>query len=886
MSDHPIDPNELAEWRQALDTVIEFEGSDYAKGLLDQLLQHAEKSRVGVSAGLNSAYANTISADQQAALPDDGTMATKLTNMMRWNAIAMVMRAGKFAKELGGHIASFASIATLYETGFTYFFNRESAKHGGDLVYFQGHSSPGIYARSYLEGVLSENQLVHFRQEISGNGDGISSYPHSWLMPDYWQFATVSMGLGPLMAIYQAQFLKYLDNRGLADTKDRHVWAFCGDGEMGEPESLGALNIAGRDQLDNLIFVINCNLQRLDGAVWGNGQIIQEFERVYRGAGWHVIKVIWGKAWDKIFERDTQGLVMQRISDMVDGEYQAISSRGIDALKNEFFGKTPELAALVSGFTDDDFAALQDGGHDLEKVYAAYKAAVDYKDGPTVILAKTVKGYGMGASGEGQNKTHQAKKMAVEDLKAFRDRFALELTDEQVEKLEFIKPAEGSPEQQYLVSQREKLGGFLPHRRRHEDQPLVIPELSAFQAMLDGSGEREISSTMAFVRVLSTLLKDKNIKDRVVPIMADESRTFGMEGLFRQIGIYAPFGQKYVPEDKHELMYYREDKKGQLMQQGLSEPAAMSCWIAAATSYSNSNTVMIPFYVYYSMFGFQRVGDLAWAAGDMRARGFIMGGTAGRTTLAGEGLQHQDGHNILMFDMVPNCLAYDPCYSYEVATIIHNGLVRMYQNQEDVYYYITLMNENYTHPAMPEGVADDIVKGLYQLRSSDQQDLHVDLIGAGTILREVEKAADILAQDYNVSANIYSATSFTELYRNMRSVTRENNLHPDQPAKQSHVKTMLGDVTHPIIAATDYIHLYAQQISADLQAPYYVLGTDGYGRSDTRKALREHFEVNHSMIAYLALKALFDQGQYSEVDLLKARDALGVDPDQLEPISH
>jgi pyruvate dehydrogenase E1 component len=880
-----LDENELKEWKEALDTVLEFEGTDYAKSLLSRLMHHAEHVGVAAKVSLNSPYFNTISSADEAKMPDDGRTLKDLTNMMRWNAIMMVMRAGHKAKELGGHIASYASIATLYEVGLQHFFHAPTKDHGGDLVLFQGHSSPGLYARAFLEGRITQDNLDLFRQEISGDGQGISSYPHPWLMPDFWSVPTVSMGLGPLMAIYQAQFLRYLDNRGMADTKKRHVWAFCGDGEMGEVESLGALNIAGRDKLDNLIFVINCNLQRLDGPVWGDGQIIQEYERVYRGAGWNVIKVIWGHGWGRLFDKDKTGLLMKRIGELVDGEYQTYSGKDGSHFRDAFFGKYPELLELVSDLTDEDLKKLKDGGHVPQKVYAAYHAAVNHTGQPTVILAKTVKGFGMGASGEAQNKTHQQKSMAIEDLKLFRDRFHLDLTDTQVENFDYIKLKEGSKQAVYLKDQREKLGGTLMQRRQKSTTTLQIPELSAFHAMLEGSGEREISSAMAFVRILSVMLKDKNIKDHVVPILADESRTFGMEGLFRQIGIYAPFGQSYEPEDKNELMYYREDQKGQLLQQGISEAGAMASWVAAATSYSVNDVPMIPFYVYYSMFGFQRFGDLAWAAGDMRARGFIMGGTAGKTTLAGEGLQHQDGHNIMMFDVVPNCLCYDPCFSYELAVIIHDGMRRMYQNQEDVYYYITLMNENYQHPAMPDGAQADILKGMYAFRKAAHKKAAVRLLGAGTILREVIKAADILESDYDVFSDIWGVTSFTQLYRDIRDVTRINNLNPEEGEAVSHVKQSLGDDSTPVIAATDYIHLYADQIRSAIDAPYYVLGTDGFGRSDTRVQLREHFEVNANMIVYVTLKALCDEGQFEKAALLKAREALNINPNKPSPIS-
>lgn len=883
---HLLNQDEQKEWQQALEVVARFQGTPYAKALLAALNAYATNKGLGSAASFNTPYMNTLSAEEKAVLPDDAQLMDHLTNIMRWDAIAMVMRAGERAKELGGHIASYAASATLYEVGFTYFFRADSEEQGGDSIYIQGHSSPGIYARAFLEGRFTEDQLDHFRQEVGGRG--ISSYPHPWLMPNFWQFATVSMGLGPLMAIYQAQFLKYLQHRSLSNTEGRKVWAFCGDGEMGEVESLGALNIAGRERLDNLIFVISCNLQRLDGPVWGDGQIIQEYERVFLGAGWHVIKVIWGEGWENLFQRDHTGILLKRISELVDGEYQAYSSRDGAYFRKRFFGKYPELAKLVEHLSDEALKSLRDGGHDVKEVYAAYHAAVHHRGQPTVILAKTVKGWGMGASGEAQNKTHQTKKMTVDDLKAFRDRFTLPLTDEQVERLTFYKPAEDSEVLEYLHRKRRQLGGYLPARRSRSDHTLPVPSLDIFETLLSGSGTREISSTMAFVRCLAALLKDPGLKDHIVPILADESRTFGMEGLFRQIGIYAPFGQVYTPEDQHELMYYREDQKGQLLQQGINEAGAMASWIAAATAYSHSNVQMIPFYIYYSMFGFQRFGDFAWAAGDMRSRGFILGGTAGKTTLAGEGLQHQDGHNILMFDVVPNCVCYDPTFSYEIAVILHEGLKRMVERQEDVYYYITLMNENYVHPPMPTGVEMDILKGMYCLRSAEVPDphKHVQLMGSGTLLCETMKAASVLEADYGVTADVWSVTSFTELYRECRSALRLRTLHPDREIEMTHVETCLEGKQGPVVAVSDYIHLYADQIRSCINQPYYVLGTDGFGRSDTREALRDHFEVNVPMIVYTALKALYDQGGFEQAALLKARAVLGIDPDRKEPISH
>lgn len=876
-----IDPIETQEWLDALRSVIKYEGAERASYIINSVLNAA--SQAGVPAPpISTPYINTIPEELEEKMPDDGVHLESLTNIMRWNAIAMVMRAGKVDSQLGGHIASFGSIATLFEVGFQHFFHARTDSHGGDLIYFQGHSSPGIYARAFLEGRLTKKKLEGFRQEIFKNG--ISSYPHPWLMPDFWQFPTVSMGLGPLMAIYQAHFLKYIGHRGFADTTNRKVWAFCGDGELGEPESLGALNLAGREKLDNLIFVINCNLQRLDGPVWGNGQIIQEYESVFRGAGWNVIKVIFGHQWQRLFDKDKKGLILKRMGELVDGEYQLYSARDAAFMREHFFGKDPELKALVDDLSDEEIAELRDGGHDPQKVYAAYAAAVKHKGQPTVVLAKTVKGYGMGEGGEAQNVTHQTKKLKHEHLQHFRERFNLPLKDKDIEALNYYKPADDSPEIQYLHKQREALGGYLPERSA--DCPkLEIPPLEAFSHQLEGSGDREVSTTMSFVRILSVLLKDKNVKEHVVPILADESRTFGMESLFRQIGIYSPYGQLYTPEDSHSLLYYREDEKGQLLQEGISESGAMCSWIAAGTSYSSSQVPMIPFYIYYSMFGYQRFGDLAWAAADIRARGFILGGTAGRTTLAGEGLQHQDGHNLLMFSVVPNCISYDPTFSYELTVIIHEGLRRMFVEQEDVYYYITLMNENYTHPSMPKGVEKDIIKGMYLLQEGKKSaKKKVQLLGSGTILRESIAAAEILEKEYGVAADIWSVTSFNELRRDIESVARHNRLHPDGKQKESHVKKCLSKREGPVIATTDYIKLFADQIRADVDAPYYVLGTDGFGRSDTRAALRDFFEVDAKMIAYTALKALADSGDFDMAELKKAMKRLGIDPKRMDPL--
>lgn len=851
------DPAETQEWLEALDAVLDHDGRGRAEELLEQLVTRARTRGVTASLHPNTPYVNTIAADQQAAPDTDQAVERRVRSLVRWNALATVLQANKESSELGGHIASFQSAATLYEVGFNHFWRAASEDHGGDLVYIQGHSSPGIYARAFLEGRLSEDQMRNFRQESSAKRDGLSSYPHPWLMPDFWQFPTVSMGLGPLMAIYQARFMKYLDGRGMSDTKDRDVWVFCGDGEMDEPESMGAIGMAGREKLDNLTFVVNCNLQRLDGPVRGNGKIIQELEAEFRGAGWNVIKVVWGSRWDELLAADHDGHLLRVMEETVDGEYQALKARDGAYVREHFFGKHPETAKMVEDWTDDEIWALNRGGHDPAKVYAAYAAARAHKGQPTVILAKTIKGYGMGASGEGQNITHQQKKMTEKVLLTFRERFGLELSDEEVHGAAFHKPADDSPEMTFLRERREALGGSLP-ARREKSASLEIPELSAFQAVLDGSGDREISTTMVFVRLLAALLRDRNIKKHIVPIVPDESRTFGMEGMFRQLGIYSQVGQLYQPEDSEQLMFYREDRQGQILQEGINEPGAFSSWIAASTSYSNHDTPMIPFYIYYSMFGFQRVGDLAWAAGDSRARGFLVGGTAGRTTLNGEGLQHEDGHSLIQASLIPNCVSYDPAYGYELAVIVHDGLRRMFAEQEDVFYYLTVMNENYEQPALPEGSEEGILRGMHRVREAEGGDAQVRLLGSGTILREVLAAADLLAEQ-GIRAEVWSVTSFTELRRNGMDVERHNRLHPDDERQVPFVSEQLpGEV--PVIAATDYIRQLPDGVRPWITAPYTVLGTDGFGRSDYRKALRAFFEIDRHHVLLAALGALADQG--------------------------
>jgi pyruvate dehydrogenase E1 component len=880
-----LDPLETREWLDALDSVVVFDGAERATFLLDELLDGARRSGVPVPYSANTPYLNTIPPDREAPHPGDQEIEQKIRSLIRWNAIATVLRANKESSELGGHIASYQSAATLYEVGFNHFWYAPSESHGGDLVYIQGHSSPGIYARAFAEGRLTEEQLLNYRQEVDGRG--LSSYPHPWLMPEFWQFPTVSMGLGPLMSIYQARFLKYLHARGLADTANRHVWAFLGDGEMDEPESLGAISLGGREKLDNLIFVINCNLQRLDGPVRGNGKIIQELEGNFRGAGWNVIKVIWGTGWDRLIAADKTGLLLKRMEEAVDGEYQDFKSKNGAYVRQHFFGKYPELLDLVADMSDDDIWALNRGGHDAQKVYAAYHAAVNHTDQPTVILAKTVKGYGMGEAGEGQNITHQQKKMGEAVLRAFRDRFRIDVPDERIPEVPFLPLTEGSKEHAYLHERRAALGGYLPARRGRSTESPQVPPLSAFETQLKSTGDREISTTMAFVRILTTLLRDKELGKRVVPIVPDESRTFGMENLFRQFGIFSQVGQLYQPEDANQLMFYKEDKSGQLLQEGINEPGAMSSWIAAATSYSTSDTPMIPFYIYYSMFGFQRVGDLAWASGDIRARGFLLGGTAGRTTLNGEGLQHEDGHSHVMSATIPNCVSYDPTFAYEVAVIIADGLRRMYAEQDDVFYYITVMNENYQHPAMPDGVEDGIVKGMYLFREGSagkKSAPRVQLLGSGTILREVIAAADLLEQDWNVAADVWSAPSFTELGREGMATERWNMLHPADERRQSFVEAQLsGRPDGPAIAATDYVRAFADQIRPYVNRRYRVLGTDGFGRSDYRRKLREHFEVNRHFITLAALTELAAEGSVPAGAAAEAIKKYGLNPNKPDP---
>nr|MDQ2681132.1 pyruvate dehydrogenase (acetyl-transferring), homodimeric type [Candidatus Eremiobacteraeota bacterium] len=837
------DPQETLEWLDAMHGVLRAEGPARVAQLIEELIDAARRGGAQVSLGVETPYINTIPPNEQPAPIGNDELETRLRHYVRWNSMAMVVRANKTSSELGGHVASFASAATLYDVGFNHFFHAPSETHGGDLVFLQGHSSPGFYARAFLEGRISIEQLENFRQEVDGKG--LSSYPHPWLMPEFWQFPTVSMGLGPIMSIYQAFFMRYLHDRKMIDSGDRKVWAFLGDGEMDEPESLGAISLAAREKLDNLIWVINCNLQRLDGPVRGNGKIIQELERVFRGAGWNVIKVIWGSKWDALLEKDQSGKLVQLMGECLDGDYQTFKANDGKFVRDHFFGRYPETAALVADWTDEEIWALQRGGHDPRKVQAAYAAAVAHKGQPTVILAKTIKGYGMGGAGEAQNIAHQAKKMGVEAMRAFRDRFKIPIPDDQIDQIPYYKPPADSPEMKYLRERTRTLGSV--PQRSSKAEPLPVPALSVFDKELKGSGDREVSTTMSFVRILNTIVKDKALTARVVPIVADESRTFGMEGMFRQLGIYSSVGQLYHPQDSEQLMWYREDKHGQILQEGINEAGALASWIAAATSYSNHGIQMLPFYIFYSMFGFQRVGDLAWAAGDMRSRGFLIGGTAGRTTLNGEGLQHEDGHSQVFASFIPNCISYDPTYGYELAVIIQDGLRRMCAEQEDVYYYITVMNENYAHPAMPSGAESGILKGMYLLRDGgkvEKKSPRVQLLGSGTILREVIAGADLLAADFGISSDIWSVTSFNELHRDGVEAQRYNLVHPESKPRLSYVQQCLQDRQGPAVASTDYVRTFADQIRPFIDRRYVTLGTDGYGRSDFRRKLREFFEVN------------------------------------------
>jgi len=883
--DNDRDPNETREWIESLKAVLDHDGPERAHHLLERMVELTRRAGAQLPFQPTTEYINTIPAHLEPAMDGDAAMEWRIRSMIRWNAMAMVVRANRKPGELGGHIASFASSATLYDVGFNHFWRAPTPEHPGDLLYIQGHSSPGIYARAFLEGRISENQIDNFRMEV--DGQGVSSYPHPWLMPDFWQTPTVSMGLGPISAIYQARFWKYLEGRGLMPKTDRKIWCFLGDGETDEPESLGAIALAGREGLDNLCFVINCNLQRLDGPVRGNGKIIQELEGSFRGAGWNVLKLVWGSYWDPLLARDNQGLLKKLMMETVDGEYQNCKAFGGAYTRENFFGKYPETKAMVANLSDEDIRRLNRGGHDPHKVHAAYAAAVAHKGQPTVILAKTVKGYGMGAAGESLNPTHNTKKLDTEAVKTFRDRFQIPVSDDKIDELSFYHPGDESPEIKYLKDRRAKLGGSLPQRRQKSDLTLQAPELSVFDRLLKSSGDREISTTMSFVQTLNIILRDKDVGPRVVPIVADEARTFGMEGLFRQIGIYAPHGQKYKPVDRDQLMYYREDEAGQVLEEGITEAGAFSSWLAAATSYSTNNQPMLPFYIFYSMFGFQRIGDSAWQAADMRARGFLLGATAGRTTLNGEGLQHEDGHSHLLAGAIPNCKPYDPTFGFEVAVIVQEGMKRMLTEQRDEYYYLTLMNENYTHPDMPAGAEAGILKGMYLLKDAGKAkkgELRVQLLGSGTILREAIAAAELLDKDFGVSSDIWSCPSFTELRRDGFDAERWNRFHPESEPRKAYVTQCLEGRTGPVIAATDYVRAFADQIRAFVPARYTVLGTDGFGRSDTRANLRRFFEVDRYYIAHAAISALAAEGKMNAKDVARAIKQYKIDAEKVNPV--
>jgi len=881
-----LDSLETQEWLESMDSILENEGPDRAHFILEKLIDRARRSGTHLPFEAKTAYVNTIPPGQEPNMPGDQTIEARIRAAIRWNALVLVLRASKKDLELGGHIGSFASSAMLYDVGFNHFFRAASEKDGGDFIFAQGHISPGIYARAFMEGRLTESQMDNFRQECDGKG--LSSYPHPHLMKDFWQFPTVSMGLGPLQAIYTARFLKYLTDRGIKDCSAQRVYCYLGDGETDEPESLGAIGLASREGLDNLTFVVNCNLQRLDGPVRGNGKIIQELEGTFRGAGWEVVKVIWGSYWDALIARDTSGKLLQLMEETVDGEYQNCKAKGGKYTRENFFNKYPETAALVANMSDEDIYRLNRGGHDPVKVYAAYKKAMETKGRPTVILAKTVKGFGLGASGEALNIAHNVKKMDVEAIKHYRDRFNMPISDDEIADLPLYRFPDDSEEYKYMKARREALGGSLPARRVEADEALEIPPLKVFDAILKGSGDREVSSTMTFVRVLNALLKDKKIGKRIVPIIPDEARTFGMEGLFRQVGIYANEGQKYIPQDADQVAYYREDKKGQVLQEGINELGAMASWVAAGTSYSTCNATTIPFYIYYSMFGFQRVGDLAWAAGDSQAKGFLLGATAGRTTLNGEGLQHQDGHSHVQAGLIPNCVTYDPTYGYEIAVIVRDGLRRMYENNENIFYYMTLMNENYKHPALPDNkdISDEIIKGIYKLETvaAKKAKANVQLMGSGTILEKVREAAQILSADYGISSDVYSVTSFNELTRDGQDVARWNMLHPESEQKQAYISSVITQEKGPAIAATDYIKNYSEQVRAYIDTEYRCLGTDGFGRSDSRANLRTHFEVNAAYIVVAALFELANRGDVERSVVTTAIKRFDIDTEKLNPL--
>lgn len=868
------DPQETRDWLDSLEGVIAKEGAEKADYLLNQLTDRARALGVSTSPGILSPYSNTILPENEEKIPGNSVIARNVAAFVRWNAMAMVARANKDGKGLGGHIASYTSVSAMYEVGYNWFFRGPEASSGADMIYFQGHSSPGIYARAFVEGRLDEEHLKNFRQEVGGHG--LSSYPHPWLMPEFWQFPTVSMGLGPMAAIYQARFMKYMDSRGLQPSGDRKVWVFMGDGESDEPESLGALSLAARENLDNLIFVVNCNLQRLDGPVRGNGKIIQELEGRFRGAGWHVIKLIWGSEWDTILQRDSEGLLIKKFGSMVDGDFQTIRARGPEYLREKVFGGDPKLMALVEDISNEQLWQMTRGGHDPRKVYAAYAAATQYKGKPTVILAKTIKGFGMGQAGESVMVAHNVKKMDLDSLKAFRDKFHVPLPDDKLADLPFIKPKKGSPEEEFIKKTRTALGGPVPYRQQ-EAAALSAPPLERFKALTSSSKKRELSTTMAFVRLLGALVKDKAIGKNIVPIIPDEARTFGMEGLFRQLGIYAPAGQLYEPQDSETVSWYREDPKGQILEEGITEAGAISSWLAAATAHNNYGVPMIPFYTFYSMFGFQRIGDQLWAAGDSRAKGFLMGATAGRTTLNGEGLQHQDGQGLLIASAYPSCLAYDPTFSYEVAVLVQKGIERMYEKGEDVFYYITLLNENYTHPEIPEGVEEGIDRGMYLYKAGGDGKLRVQLMGSGSILREVIFAADLLTDDYGVVADIWSILGVNQLHREGVLTEDWNRLHPQEEPRKSYVEEQLQDYEGPVIISTDYVQSYGEQLRRLIDRPLTVLGTDGYGRSDSRQTLRKFFKVDRYHVVVAALNSLVEQGKLESKVVTDAIKRYGLD---------
>ena len=877
-----MDPIETREWLESIDSVMKIHGPERAHYIINRMVDHARRSGSYLPSAYNTAYLNTIPVGMQPNYPGDRSIEKRIEAFIRWNAMAMVVQANKESSEIGGHISTYASSATLYEVGFNHFWRAPTDKNRGDLIFMQGHSSPGIYARAFLEGRLNENQLDHFRKEVGNKG--LSSYPHPWLMPDFWQFPTVSMGLGPMMATYQARFMRYMEHRGLTEPSDRKIWCFLGDGEMDEPESLGSITMPVREGLDNLIFVVNCNLQRLDGPVRGNGKIIQELEAAFGGAGWNVIKLIWGSRWDPLLARDRQGLLQQIMEECVDGEYQNFKSKGGDYVREHFFGKYPETKEMVANMSDEDIWRLNRGGHDARKVYSAYQKAVNHRERPTIILAKTVKGFGLGSVAEGQNTAHQQKKLDINALKEFRDRFNIPITDKKLKDVPYFMPKKNSQELEYLHERRKSLGGYIP-KRITKAKSIKTPANDVFQPQLDGTGEREASTTMAFIRMLTSLTRDKQIGKHIVPIVPDEARTFGMEGMFRQIGIYSSKGQLYTPQDADQLMFYKESKEGQILEEGINEAGAYCSWLSAGSSYSNHGIQMVPFYIFYSMFGFQRIGDFLWAGGDMQARGFLIGATAGRTTLAGEGLQHQDGHSLLSATTIPNCVSYDPTYAYELAVIIKDGLKRMISDQENIFYYITCMNENYTHPPIPKNCEKGILKGMYLLKKSVKQgnSSKPQLMGSGTILREVEKAAHLLEKDFKIYCDVWSVTSFSELRRESLETDRWNELNPEKKRKSSYLEKSLNKQEGPFIAATDYMKMVPEQIQKWVPGIYKTLGTDGYGRSDSRAALREHFEVDARFIVLSTLNALAEKGDIEKRDVVKAIKKYKIDPNKISP---